>query len=68
MRPVFDPHEGADVELPLFWREELAPGMRVEGPAIVAEDETSTLIIAGFTAHIASNGNIVAERISGETQ
>ena len=67
-RPVFDPRKGAEVELPLFWRDDLVPGMQITGPAIVAEDETSTLVIAGFTAHIASNGNIVAERSSGETQ
>ena len=65
-RAVFDPHEERDRELALYWRADLAPGMRLRGPAIIAEDETSTYVIDGFTAHIAGNGNIVVDRDRGE--
>jgi N-methylhydantoinase A len=66
LRPVFDPREGREQDIPLYWREHLGAGMLVNGPAIIAEDETSTFVIAGFAARIASNGNIVVERSSGE--
>ncbi len=36
----------------------LAPGVSIAGPAIVAEDETSTLIGAGWTAVVNGLGYI----------
>ncbi|HJS87585.1 MAG TPA: hydantoinase/oxoprolinase family protein, partial [Acetobacteraceae bacterium] len=40
----------------------LAPGTRVAGPAIIAEDETSTLIAPGWAARIDGFGYIAIER------
>ena len=40
----------------------LPPGSAFAGPAIVAEDETSTYITASFTAHIDASGCIVMDR------
>jgi N-methylhydantoinase A len=45
-------------------RAELVPGTRVFGPAIIAEDETSTLVGPGWWAHVNSRGYVV---ISQET-
>ena len=42
--------------------ESLPPGSAFAGPAIVAEDETSTYISASFAAHIDASGCIVMDR------
>jgi N-methylhydantoinase A len=48
--------------VPLYHRTRMEPGMRVTGPAIIAEDETSTFISAGFDASIDAAGCIVMDR------
>ena len=49
-RPVFDPDSGEFQEVPVFWRPDLEPGAEVSGPAVIAEDETSTVISPLFDA------------------
>ena len=61
-RAVFDPESGATVNVPLYLRADLAPGVRIVGPAVVAEDETSTYITDAFDARVAANGYLVLER------
>ena len=61
-RPVLDPAAGELREVPIFWRADLAPGACIKGPAIIAEDETSTFITASFDARIDAAGCIVMER------
>ena len=61
-RPVFDGRSGRSTEVPVYKREALPPGSAFPGPAIVAEDETSTYITASFTAHIDASGCIVMQR------
>jgi N-methylhydantoinase A len=60
-REVFDPGREEKVTVPLYWRADMLPGARVEGPALIVEDETSTFVTSRFDASIASNGNIVIE-------
>jgi N-methylhydantoinase A len=48
--------------VPVYRRESLPPGSAFSGPAIVAEDETSTYISASFAAHIDASGCIVMDR------
>jgi N-methylhydantoinase A len=50
------------VQAPVYWRFDMAPGARVKGPAIIAEDETSTIVGANFDASVNSLGYIVLER------
>jgi N-methylhydantoinase A len=64
-RPVFDPGAGEFREVPIYWRADLAPGARVAGPAVIAEDETSTVISPRFDARIDRFGYI--ELIRRET-
>jgi N-methylhydantoinase A len=40
----------------------MAPGARIAGPALIAEDETTTFISASFDAHIDGSGCIVMEQ------
>jgi N-methylhydantoinase A len=61
-RQVYDPALGRQVAAPVYWRFDLPPGVRVRGPAIIAEDETSTIVGANFQARINSLGYIVLER------
>ena len=61
-RPVFDGRSGRTTEVPVYRREALPPGSAFPGPAIVAEDETSTYISASFAAHIDASGCIVMDR------
>jgi N-methylhydantoinase A len=61
-RSVFDPDQGKQVEIPTYWRPDLKPGDSLEGPAVIAEDETSTFITGRFRASINSIGCIVLER------
>ena len=61
-RPVFDPGTGEFQEVPIFWRPDLEPGAEVSGPAIIAEDETSTVISQLFDARIDRFGYIELTR------
>ena len=46
----------------IYDRQTLTPGARLSGPAIIAEDETSTLVGIGWTASINGLGYIELER------
>ncbi|MFO1084597.1 MAG: hydantoinase/oxoprolinase family protein [Reyranellaceae bacterium] len=61
-RPVFDGRSGRTVDVPVYRRDGLPPGSAFAGPAIVAEDETSTYVSANFAAHIDASGCIVMDR------
>jgi N-methylhydantoinase A len=61
-RRVFDAASAAWSDIPVYWRPDLAAGARIDGPAVIAEAETSTLVTAGFTARINALGYIVMER------
>ncbi len=61
-RELFEAASGAFHKVPVYAREALAPGAMVEGPAVIAEAETSTVISADFDAHIDALGYIVMRR------
>jgi N-methylhydantoinase A len=61
-RIIYDPALGRQVQAPVYWRFDLKPGARIKGPAIIAEDETSTIVGANFRASVNSMGYIVLER------
>jgi N-methylhydantoinase A len=61
-RLVFDPDRGEYQELPIYWRPELAPGTCINGPAVIAEGETSTVVGARFDARIDRFGHIEMTR------
>ena len=61
-RVIYDPALGRQVSAPVYWRFDMKPGCTIKGPAIIAEDETSTIVGANFTASINSLGYIVLER------
>jgi N-methylhydantoinase A len=61
-RPIFDPAIGEFQQVPIYWRPDLAPGARISGPAVIAEDETSTVVSARFDARIDRFGYIELTR------
>ena len=61
-RSFFDGRAGKAIDVPLYRRERMGAGVRVPGPAIIAEDETSTFVTASFDARIDAAGCIVMER------
>jgi N-methylhydantoinase A len=61
-RAVFDPARGEAFEVPIYWRPDLAPGAEIAGPAIIAEDETSTVVSRIFDARIDGLGYIELTR------
>jgi N-methylhydantoinase A len=61
-RRLFDPETGESMEVPVYWRPDLALGARLTGPAVIAEDETTTFVTAAFDAAINAQGCIVLER------
>ena len=61
-RTIYDPALGKQIQAPVYWRFDMLPGARINGPAIIAEDETSTIVGANFKASINSLGYIVLER------
>ena len=59
---VPDLESGEEQDVPLFWRPDLEPGAAVEGPAVIAEDETSTFVPRRFGVRVAANRHLVVER------
>jgi N-methylhydantoinase A len=57
-RAVFDPQAGEFQDVPIYWRGDLAPGARIGGPAVIAEDDTSTVVSPLFEARIDRFGYI----------
>ncbi len=65
-RDVFDPASGETMAFGLHRRSDLHPGDHLDGPAIIGEDQTSTLVPPGWKASIASTLAIVLELASAE--
>ena len=61
-RQVFDPASGEFLDVPIYWRPDLAPGARISGPAVIAEDDTSTVLSPLFDAWIDRFGYIELTR------
>lgn len=60
-REVLDPASGAREQAAIHERHALAPGMVLDGPALIVEDGTTTVVPRGFTACLNSASQIVLE-------
>jgi len=67
VRDLIDPESSQPIKVPLYWRPDLGPGASLDGPAVIAEDETSTFVGRRFAARIGANGHIVIERKQEDT-
>jgi N-methylhydantoinase A len=57
-RRLFDPGQRGFLSVPVYHRSLLRPGNVVQGPAIIAEDETTTIVTSGFSAALDRSGAI----------
>ena len=57
-RPIFDPTSRTVLPFRVYHRDCLAPGQCVSGPAIITEDETTTVVASRFDARILAGGEI----------
>ena len=60
-REVFDPASGLLERAALHERKALTPGMSFDGPALIVEDGTTTVVPTGFIARINEVSQIVLE-------
>jgi N-methylhydantoinase A len=61
-RKVFDPSSGKLESIPSFRRQDLAPGVQLAGPALIAEPQTTTLVPRGWRCGVAAAGHLLLER------
>jgi N-methylhydantoinase A len=61
---LFDPKDECVIEARVYMREDLHPGDRIEGPALITEDQTTTVVTSAWRAGIDKRGHIVLERRS----
>jgi N-methylhydantoinase A len=57
-RDVYFPELGGYKACPLYRRRDLAPGDDIDGPAIIVENETSTVLLPGDRAEITAQANL----------
>jgi N-methylhydantoinase A len=59
-RPVV--FDGVSVEAPLYDRARLGPGDRLDGPAVVEEQGSTTVVFPTLTARVDDFGNLILAR------
>ncbi|MGI9332108.1 MAG: hydantoinase/oxoprolinase family protein [Gammaproteobacteria bacterium] len=60
-RTMYDPFSGSMVEAAVHQRCALCAGATIEGPALVVEDETTTVVPGGVSATVDAGGALVLE-------
>lgn len=58
-RSVFEPSLGRMVDTAIVERSTMAPGDGVRGPAVIVEDETSTVVTSSFDAVMQADGSLL---------
>ncbi|MHC9236267.1 hydantoinase/oxoprolinase family protein [Pseudooceanicola sp. 502str34] len=51
--------DGARREVPLFKRTDLTPGATFVSPCVIAQDDTTTIVPAGFSGEVDGHGNLI---------
>jgi N-methylhydantoinase A len=59
VRQVYFEQQGGFVDTPCYRRSRLAPGVSFEGPAIVDQDDTTTVVFPTFQASVDALGNLI---------
>ena len=60
--PMYDPVLNAVVTAPRFARETLSAGTVIQGPAMIVEAQTTTVVTSTFTATVSPRGDIIMKR------
>jgi len=61
-RALYDPDRAEFSDVPVYRRSDLEPGMRAEGPALIVEDQTTTVVSRHFDAWINSLSHLDLRR------
>ncbi|MCC6467246.1 MAG: hydantoinase/oxoprolinase family protein, partial [Alphaproteobacteria bacterium] len=64
---AFDPDRAAAIEVPMYRREDLRPGARIPGPALISEPQTTAVVSSRFDATINRFGHIELHRRAAAT-
>jgi N-methylhydantoinase A len=64
-RMLFDPGAAGPDEVAVFWRPELPVGGALDGPALIAEDDTTILVPKGWSARVDPRRHLWLERTGG---
>ncbi len=67
-REIFEPALGKPVTARLAARENLGPGHRVAGPALITETETTVVVPAGFEATVRADGSLEVARAAAREE
>ena len=62
-RPLYDPADQDMKDVAIYHRADLTIGSFMPGPAIIAEDETTTIVPKSFTARITPIGALLLEKV-----
>jgi 5-oxoprolinase (ATP-hydrolysing) len=60
--------DGAWVDVPLYLRDQLPPGAVIDGPAILAESNATTIVEAGWQARVTPHLHLVLTRVTALPQ
>jgi N-methylhydantoinase A len=60
---LFDPAAECRSDAPVYLRERLRPGDRLTGPALITENQTTTVVSSGYEAELDARGYIVLSRL-----
>ena len=63
---MFDPNTQELVECPVYDRYSIATGATIDGPALIQEDEATTVLGSGESIEVDSFGNLVASFMRGD--
>jgi N-methylhydantoinase A len=58
-RPVHFPEAGGFVDCPIYDRARLAAAARIDGPAILEQMDTTTVVLPGQIARVQADGNVL---------
>ncbi len=63
-RHIVDTVTGETLTAPVYQRQDLSPGAQINGPAVIVEDDTSTVVSSRFRAEVHPLNYLVLERLS----
>ncbi|MEM7114303.1 MAG: hydantoinase B/oxoprolinase family protein [Chloroflexota bacterium] len=67
-QPVYLGQPHGEVDCPIYHRANLTAGDRIEGPALIVESQTTTLLTPELTAVVDSAGNLVLQKVKQASQ
>jgi N-methylhydantoinase A len=65
-RRVFETKAGSFIEYAVYERSDFTPGAHVAGPALIVEDETTTVATSSFTVRVDARHHLILERATGQ--